>query len=141
MFQVIKRRLAIRSYRNKLGPYLEQQFGWRANYSPQQVRSGASSLGLNLASLCYAYAMYCTPGDFDNHHAATGEHCDYATMHAETLSFGTGSHGDSSSHHDSGGGWFDSHGHDSGGHHGGHDGGGHDSGGGHDGGGGDGGSH
>ena len=131
MFQVIKRRLAIRSYRMKLGPYLEQQIGWRANYSPQQIRSGASSLGLSLASICYAYAMFCTPADFDNHHAATGEHCDYATMHAETLSFGTGSHGDSSSHHDSGGGGFDSHGHD----HGGHDFGGHDSGGG------DGGSH
>jgi hypothetical protein len=141
MFQLIKRRLAIRSYRNKLGPYLEKQVGWRVNYSPQEVRAGASSLGLSLDSICYAYAMYCTPADFASHHAATGEHCDYATMHAETMSFGTGAHGDSSSHHDSGGGWFDSHGHDShshdqGGHHGGHD-----SGGGHDGGGGDGGSY
>ena len=122
MIGIIRRRLAIRSYRKRLGPYLEQHIGWRANYSPQQVRSGASALGLPIADICYAYAMYCTPRDFDSHHAATGEHCDYATMLAETMSFGTGSsHGDSSTHHDSGGGWFDSHGQDSGGHHGGHD--------------------
>ncbi len=133
MIGLIRRRLAIRSYRKRLGPYLEQHFGWRANYTPKEVRSGASALGLSTTDLCYGYAMFCTPSDFAAHHAETGEHCDYATMHAETMSFGTGSsHGDSSSHHDSSGGWFDSHGHDSGG---------HDSGGGHDGGGGDGGSH
>jgi uncharacterized membrane protein YgcG len=130
MLQVIKRRIAIRSYRKKLGPYLERQFGWQANYSPKQVRSGASSLRLSIRDICYAYAMYCTPVDFNSHHAATGEHCDYATMHAETMSFGTGSQVESSSHHHSGSGWFDSHGHDSGS---------HDSGG-SDGGGGDGGS-
>src|SRR4030095_617662 len=126
----------------RLGPYLEQHFGWGVNYTPKEVRSGASALGLSLSDLCYAYAMFCTPGDFAAHHAETGEHCDYAAMHAETMSFGTGYHSDSSSsHHDSGGGSFDSHSHDSGGHHGGHDFGSHDSGGGHDGGGGDGGSH
>src|SRR5689334_4352109 len=101
MIAIIRRRLAIRSYRNKLGPYLEKQFGWRVNYTPKEVRSGASALGLSIDELlCFAYAMFCTRGDFAAHHAETGEHCDYATMHAETQSFGTGYHGESSSHHD-----------------------------------------
>jgi hypothetical protein len=138
MIGIIRRRLAIRSYRKRLGPYLERHFGWRVNYTPKEVRSGASALCLSLSDLCYAYAMFCTPDDFAAHHAETGQHCDYATMHAETMSFGTGYHGDSSSsHHDSSGGWFGSDSYGSGGDHGHH--GGHDSGGGHDGGGGDGG--
>ena len=115
MLRVIKRRFAIRDFRKKLGPYLERQFGWQAKYSPQQVRSGTSALHLSFADICYAYAMFCTQADFDSHHAASGEQCDYETMHAEAMSFGTGSQGESPSHHDSGGGSFDSHSHDSGG--------------------------
>jgi hypothetical protein len=128
MFDFIQRRLAIRRYRKKLGPYLQQRFGWRANYSPAEVDAGATELGLFTGDICYAYAMFCTRGDFDRHHAATGEHCDYTTMHAETQGFGTGYEGHSS-HRDSGGDWSHSHGHDAGSHHGGHDFGGHDSGG------------
>jgi hypothetical protein len=131
MIGIIRRKLAIRSYRKRLGPYLEQHFGWRANYTPKEVRSGASALGLSTVDICYAYAMFCTPTDFAAYHAEIGEHCDYASMCAETISFGTGYHSESSSsHHDSSGGWFSSHTHDSGGHHGhhgGHDFGGHDS--------------
>ena len=133
MIGIIRRRLAIRSYHKKLGPYLRKHFGWRVNYTPKEVRSGASALGLSVSDVCYAYAMFCTPSDFATHHASTGEHCDYTTMHAETMSLGTGYQSDGSS----------SLGHDSGGHHNHHsvpDFGGHDSGGGYDGGDGDGGS-
>ena len=128
MINAIKKRLAIRSYRNKLGPWLEQNFGWRATYSPKQVRSGVSTLGLFPDPLCYAYAMFCTRSDFDAHHAATGEACDYDAMQSEVFAIESSSDGGSPGG-DSGGGSFDSPG-DSG------DSGGGDSGGG-DGGGGD----
>jgi hypothetical protein len=123
MIQAVKKRLAIRSYRKKLGPWLEQNYGWRATYSPKQVRSGASTLGLATDPLCYAYVMFCTRSDFDAHHAATGEACDYDAMHFEVSAIE--SSGSAASHGgDSGG--FDSAGDsgDSGGDSGGGDGGG-----------------
>jgi hypothetical protein len=122
MIRAIKKRLAIRSYRKKLGPWLEQQYGWRANYSPAQVRSGASTLGLATDPLRYAFAMFCTRSDFDAHHAATGESCDYDAMQAEVSSIdSSGDMGGGGG--DSGGGWSESFG-DSGGDSGGGDGGG-----------------
>jgi hypothetical protein len=144
-FRFILRRAAIRSYRKSLYPYLEKQFGWRGNYTPEQVCFGVSDLGLSTSFLAYAYAMLCTQADFENHHAATGEPCDYVTMHTETLSFGTGSHSASNLHGDSDRSWFDHLGHHSDGHHSdghhsdghhsdGNDGGSHGFGGGHDGG-------
>ncbi len=138
MLEIIRRRLAIRSYRKRLRPFLEQHFGWRVNYTPKEVRSGATTLGLSTVSLCYAYAMFCTPGAFAAYHAATGEHCDYSTMLAETMTFGTAYYSDISTSLDSGGAWVGTDSHDDG--HDGHDLGHHDSGGDHDGSGGDGGS-
>ncbi len=67
---------AIRSYRNKIGPWLQSRYGWHAKYTPLQVRTCALSTGVNLDYLCYAYAMYCARADFNAHHAATGETCD-----------------------------------------------------------------
>jgi hypothetical protein len=106
MIRAIKRPLAIRSYRNKLGPWLEQHYGWRASYSPQ-VSLGASTLSLATDPLCFAYAMFCTRSDFEAHHAATGESCDYDGMRAEI--FGIESSGEAGwLSGDAGGSWFDS---------------------------------
>lgn len=102
MIRAIKKHLAIRSYRNKLGPWLEQHCGWHATYSPKQVRSGASSLGLAIDPLCYAYAMFCTHSDFDAHHTASGEACDYDAMRSEISAIEASGSGDSE------GGFFDS---------------------------------
>jgi hypothetical protein len=112
MLKTIKKRLAIRSYRNKLGPWLQRRYGGRANYTPLQVRNCALSTGVNLDYLCFAYAMYCTRDDFNAHHAATGETCDghvcnYDAMQAE---IGAGAPVSGSSHSfgsDEGGGWSD----------------------------------
>lgn len=134
MFRAIKRHLAIRGYRKKLGPWLERYYGWRGNYSPKQVRSGVSTLGLAAGPICYAYAMFCTRSDFDAHHAAIGESCDYAAMHSEVSSYGSSS--DAGSHGgDPASGFFDSAGES--GESGGGDSGGGDGGGGDGGGGGD----
>ena len=89
MLKALKKRIAIRSYRNKLGPCLQRRYGRRPNYTPLQLRNAALSSGVNLEYLCFAYAMYCTRENFDAHHAATGETCDghaciYDAMQAET---------------------------------------------------------
>lgn len=47
MLKSIKKRLAIRSYRNKLGPCLKRRYGLRSNYTPLQVRNCALSAGVN----------------------------------------------------------------------------------------------
>jgi hypothetical protein len=107
MIQAIKTRLAIRSYRNKLGPYLEQQYGWRATYSTREVRAGANSLGLSSASLCFAYAMFCSRADFDAHHAVTGESCDYDAMKSQVAGIESASDHDGHTG-DAESGWFDS---------------------------------
>lgn len=44
------------------------------------VRSGASTLGLPIDSLGFAYAMFCPRAHFDEHQAATGESSDYDAM-------------------------------------------------------------
>lgn len=113
MFKAIKKRLAIRSYRNKLGPCLQRRYRRHANYTPLQVRNCARSTGVSLDYLCFAYAMYCTRDDFNAHHAATGETCDgqacdYDAMRGE---IGAGVPVSDSGHSfgsDSDGGWFDS---------------------------------
>jgi len=83
MLAAIKKRQAIKDYRDKLGPHLRRRHGKRDHYSTEQVRHGAYELGLPLDPLCYAYVMYCTPEDFRAHHEAVGESCDYGAMSAE----------------------------------------------------------
>lgn len=108
MIKMIKKRVAIRSYRSKIGPWLQRRYGGRANYTPLQVRNCALSTGVNLDYICYAYAMYCSRDDFNAHHAATGETCNYDTMQAE---IGVGTPVSGSNHSfgsDRDGGWSDS---------------------------------
>jgi uncharacterized membrane protein YgcG len=128
MIRAIKKRLAIRGYRTSLAACLERRNGWRANYSPKQVRDCALITGASLDYLCFAYAIHCTRDDFNAHHATTGETCDghacdYDAMRSEVSS--VESSGDTGSHSgDSGGGWFGSYGDCGGGDSGGGDGGG-----------------
>lgn len=83
MSEATKQRFAIQSYRTKLGDFLNTRHGNRASYTTEQVRQGASELGLDLILICYAFAMFCTRDAFTAHHAATGRHCDYDSMQAE----------------------------------------------------------
>jgi hypothetical protein len=124
----IWKRLALRSYRRKLGPALVKRYGRERHYTVNQVRKTAETLGLNTDYLCYAYADYCSESEFDIHHASIGEACDWGAMREELdSSWGVGdSHvlGDHGGDH---GGHYD-YGHvDDGGHHhgGGYDGDGH----------------
>ncbi len=110
MLAAIKKRQAIRDYRDKLGPHLRKRHGKRDRYSTEQVRHGAYELGLPLDPLCYAYVMYCSPEDFRAHHEAVGESCDYDAMNAEVADvFSRPAITDSTA------GWLDAGGGDSGG--------------------------
>lgn len=90
MFQAIKKRRAIQSYRNRLGPYLNKKYGQSKHYTPTQVRAGAQDLGLDTLMLCYAMAMYSSPEDFAIYHQTTGQACDYNTMRDEVSDTGSG---------------------------------------------------
>ncbi len=127
MIKAIKKRLAIRGYRTCLAACLEHNHGWRAKYSPKQVRDCALATNASLDYLCFAYAMHCTRDDFNAHHAATGETCDghacdYDAMHSEVSS--SESSGGAVSPSGSDDGWFGSSGDSGGGDSGGGDGGG-----------------
>jgi hypothetical protein len=131
MFRWIRQKLALRSYRGRLGKALVARYGREKRYTVNQVRATVEKLGLDADYICYAYAAYCERSDFDAHHAAIGESCDWAEMRDEMAS----SHGFSPSEHFAGGDhvYDHHHHHDVGDHHHGDWGGGHDghSGGGH----------
>ena len=130
MLRWIRKRLALRSYRRKLGPALVARYGRERHYTVHQVRATADKLGLATAYLCFAYADYCSHYDFDAHHRSTGEACDWAEMrHELASSWGVGHHHDFGANHGFGEHHADGD-HDGHGHHG-HDHGGHDAGGDH----------
>ena len=83
MLEANKKRFAILSYRTKLGQFLTSRHGKQAVYTTEQVRQGASDLGLDLLLICYAFAMFCTRETFNSHHAASARHCDYDSMRNE----------------------------------------------------------
>jgi uncharacterized protein DUF6559 len=123
----IRKRLALRGYRRKLGPSLVKRYGRERYYTVNQVRVTVEKLGLNTDYICYAFADFCSREDFDAHHASTGEACDWAAMREElTSSWGIGDHHHHAADHGYDDGHHDYH-HDDGGHHDGgfHDGGGH----------------
>ena len=123
MIASLRKRRAINTFVRKLGPALERRFGRKRHYSPKEVRRGGRDIGAPVGGdFCYAYSIYCSREDFDEHHREAGEHCDYDSMRAEVanLQFGgdtsfdagtaidhAASHHDSTGgSHDSGGGWF-----------------------------------
>ncbi len=126
MWRWIQKRLALRSYRRRLGPALAKRYGREPHYTVAQIRVTADQLRLDTRFMCYAFADYCSQDAFDAHHAATGEACDWAAMRHELGSmWGIGEH-HAAGHFDptADHGYFD-HGHDVGhdtGHHGGGDG-------------------
>jgi hypothetical protein len=124
MLQMIRKWLAIRSYKKRLGPQLRERYGRARSYTSAQVKRTIQEGGFNAADyVCYALCMYCDRTEFDAYHESTGEVCDYdamwhdlgGTSHSHEA-FTLGGHDvDHWSHHDVG------HGGDHGGGHG-HDG-------------------
>jgi hypothetical protein len=95
MFAAIKKKLIIRGYREKLGPYLRKHYGPRGPYSPNQVLVSVTHLGMAKDFLHFAQAMFCDKKDFDAFNASIGESYDYDSLRAQMRlrKAGTGSGG------------------------------------------------
>jgi hypothetical protein len=143
MLRWIRKRLALRAYRRRLGPALVGRYGKQETYSVDQVRETAAAEQLNLDYVCYGYAAFCHRDDFSAHHTAIGQVCDWQAMREEIgwWHVDPAQHFEHGHEHHGGDGWggHDTHHHD--GTHDHHDVHHHDGGGGFDGGGFDGGGH
>lgn len=126
LLRAYRKRKSISLYLTRLGPTLARLYGKAAYYKPEQVKQAAQEAKLPMDDLCYGLSLYCTPEDFDDYHAASGEECSYwdkrveiaeqhfhgntsftqqdVVTHAEAhshagLDFGGGHHGGDGGHH------------------------------------------
>ncbi len=74
---------AVKGYCRKLAPLLARRYGRSKHYTPGQVRRTVEEGGLNLAYICYAYALFVSQAAFDSVHQEMGESCNYNTMLSE----------------------------------------------------------
>jgi hypothetical protein len=81
----IRKRLAIRSYRDRLGAYLNRKHGRHRAFTVPEVRAAARDLGLSSEYLIYAYARYCTKEAFDAHQRSVGRRERYEDVREEIL--------------------------------------------------------
>ncbi len=81
MLNAIKRRLAIRSYRTRLGAKLRERYGGGSRrYTTAQVTRTVEECGFNTGYLSYALFMYCEREDFTEYQASRGENLGYDDM-------------------------------------------------------------
>ena len=80
-----KRQLA-----RSVGKHLVATYGKRRAYSPTVIRATMRRLGFPDTWDCWALSLFASADDFDLFHAAIGEVCDYASMHAQMLSDAVG---------------------------------------------------
>ena len=79
----IKRKMAIKSYVNKLPALLVKDYGKSKKYTPQQVKLTIERGGLSVADACFGIAMFSSKHDFNQYHEEIGESCDYDSMRCE----------------------------------------------------------
>ncbi|MGB1238475.1 MAG: DUF6559 family protein [Pseudomonadales bacterium] len=82
------RRRRIKKLARKLPLVLKKDIGKRKYYSQQQVdqvlrKKRFSRRDNSAAGNCPAYAMYCSPSEFERIHREAGEHCDFSELRAE----------------------------------------------------------
>lgn len=82
-FEKYRKQQAIRTYMRRLRPRLIRRYGKKSHYTPKQVRATIIASFMPVNYECYAYAIYCSPEDFNQHHRETGEACDYGAMRSE----------------------------------------------------------
>jgi hypothetical protein len=113
MLRWIRKRLALRAYRRRLGPALVRKYGKRTTYSIDQVRETAAAERLNLDYVCYGYAAFCSSDTFSSHHEAIKQVCDWQAMREEIGWWyaDPAEHFDHGHRHDQVGGWggYDTH--------------------------------
>ena len=80
-----RKRIAIQSYRKRLGDYLDRKYSGHRTFTVPEVRAAARELGLSSDFLIYAYARYCSKESFDAHQRAVGTNESYADLRKEIV--------------------------------------------------------
>ena len=70
----------------RVGKRLVTLYGKRPSYSPPLVKAAMRRCDFPDVWDCWALSLFSSPGEFAAYHAATGEVCDFAGMHADMLS-------------------------------------------------------
>jgi hypothetical protein len=83
MMNWVGKRLALRSYRRKLGPALRKRYGHQLSYTIDQVVATINSLNLSGGHLRYAHAYFCSELDYVAHHAPSSSALDWAQLRDE----------------------------------------------------------
>src|SRR5262245_6692984 len=83
MMAWLRKRLALRSYRRRLGRALVERYGREHRFAVKQVHLTAEKLWLDLEHIDYAYAAYSGRELYEEHHAARGEPCDWRAVRAQ----------------------------------------------------------
>ena len=90
MFQSFFKKRKIKKYAKKLPQDLKENYLYQKHYSKEQVDASLKRKrliggggGVAVTDHCYAYAMFCSPEEFNEIHEGTGEACDYASMRNE----------------------------------------------------------
>ena len=74
-----------RTLARNVGKHLAARYGKRPNYSPTIVKATMRRLEYPDAWDCWALSLFTSQDDFASYHAALGEVCNYAAMHADML--------------------------------------------------------
>lgn len=81
--RIRRKRIAIRTYANRLGRLLRSRYGLQEKYTPAQVQGMIREWGYITGYDHYALAMYCAHSDFVNHYRVTKRRYNYETMRRE----------------------------------------------------------
>jgi hypothetical protein len=77
------KQMAIRTYSKQLGTKLQERYGVRDKYPPDQIKTTIRESGWSGDFDCFGIAMYADLNDFTEYHRSIGEVCDYAAMRSE----------------------------------------------------------
>lgn len=76
-----------------VGEELVQRHGKQKYYKTEDIGRASLARGYPVDWACWAYCIFSSPGDFQRHHEALGEVCDYALMRSAVLTDLAGSEG------------------------------------------------
>jgi hypothetical protein len=89
MFQSFFNKRKIKKYAKNLPQDLKENYAYQKHYSKEQVDASLKRKrlvgggGVAVTDNCYAYAMFCSPEEFNDIHEGTGETCDYESMRSD----------------------------------------------------------
>lgn len=83
MFNTYLKKRNVKKYVKKLPARLKKLYGKNKYYTKAQVDRAIRETRCSTSDVCYAYAIYVSPEEFDHIHRVNGEQCDYGAMRNE----------------------------------------------------------